>query len=85
MVIGDGDFLSNTYLGNPGKLDLGLNIVRCLSHDDATIEIRVTAAPDTTLVLGKTAQAVIAIGFLVGLPLLLLLTGLVIWLRRRRR
>ena len=85
VVIGDGDFLSNTYLGNPGNLDLGLNIVRWLSHDDATIEIRVTAAPDTTLVLGKTAQAIIAIGFLVGLPLLLLLTGLVIWLRRRRR
>jgi ABC-type uncharacterized transport system involved in gliding motility auxiliary subunit len=85
VVIGDGDFLSNTYLGNPGNLDLGLNIVRWLSHDDATIEIRVTAAPDTSLVLGRTAQAVIAIGFLVGLPLLLLLAGLVIWLRRRRR
>lgn len=85
VVIGDGDFLSNTYLGNPGNLDLGLNIVRWLSHDDATIEIRVTAAPDTTLVLGRTAQAIIAIGFLVGMPLLLLLAGLVIWLRRRRR
>jgi ABC-type uncharacterized transport system involved in gliding motility auxiliary subunit len=85
VVIGDGDFLSNTYLGNPGNLDLGLNIVRWLSHDDATIEIRVTSAPDTSLVLNKTAQAVIAIGFLVGLPLLLLLAGVVIWLRRRRR
>ena len=85
VVIGDGDFLSNTYLGNPGNLDLGLNIVRWLSHDDATIEIRVMSAPDTSLVLGKTAQAFIAIGFLVGLPLLLLLAGVVIWLRRRRR
>ena len=85
VVIGDGDFLSNTYLGNPGNLDLGLNIVRWLSHDDATIEIQVKSAPDTTLVLGKVAQAVIAIGFLIGLPLLLLLTGIIIWLRRRRR
>ena len=85
IVIGDGDFLSNTYLGNPGNLDLGLNIVRWLSHDDATIDIQVKSAPDTTLILGKVAQAVIAIGFLIGLPLLLLLTGIVIWLRRRRR
>ena len=85
IVIGDGDFLSNTYLGNPGNLDLGLNIVRWLSHDDATIDIQVKSAPDTTLILGKIAQAVIAIGFLIGLPLLLLLTGIVIWLRRRRR
>ncbi len=85
VVIGDGDFLSNTYLGNPGNLDLGLNIVRWLSHDDATIEIRVKSAPDTTLILGKVAQAVIAIGFLIGMPLLLLLSGIIIWLRRRRR
>jgi ABC-type uncharacterized transport system involved in gliding motility auxiliary subunit len=85
VIIGDGDFLSNTYLGNPGNLDLGLNIVRWLSHDDATIDIQVKSAPDTTLILGKVAQAVIAIGFLIGLPLLLLLTGIIIWLRRRRR
>jgi ABC-type uncharacterized transport system involved in gliding motility auxiliary subunit len=85
VVIGDGDFLSNTYLGNPGNLELGLNIVRWLSHDDAIIEIRVKSAPDTTLVLGKVAQAVIAFGFLIGMPLLLLLSGIIIWLRRRRR
>ena len=85
VVIGDGDFLSNTYLGNPGNLDLGLNIVRWLSHDDATIDIRVKSAPDTTLVLGRVAQAVIAIGFLIGIPVLLLLFGTGIWLRRRRR
>ena len=85
IVIGDGDFLSNTYLGNPGNLELGLNIVRWLSHDDATIEIRVKSAPDTTLILGKVAQGVIAIGFLIGMPLLLLLSGILIWLRRRRR
>ena len=85
VIIGDGDFLSNTYLGNPGNLDLGLNVVRWLSHDDATIEIQVKSAPDTTLILGKVAQAVIAIGFLIGLPLLLLLIGVIIWLRRRRR
>jgi ABC-type uncharacterized transport system involved in gliding motility auxiliary subunit len=85
VIIGDGDFLSNTYLGNPGNLDLGLNIVRWLSHDDASIEIQVKSAPDTVLMLGKVAQAAIAIGFLIGLPLLLLLIGVVIWLRRRRR
>ena len=85
FIIGDGDFLSNTYLGNPGNLDLGLNVVRWLSHDDASIDIQVKSAPDTTLVLGNIARAVIAIGFLIGLPLLLLLTGIIIWLRRRRR
>jgi ABC-type uncharacterized transport system involved in gliding motility auxiliary subunit len=85
VVIGDGDFLSNTYLGNAGNLDLGLNIVHWLSHDDAFIDIRVRAAPDTTLVLGQTTTAIIGLGFLIGLPVLLLLSGIIIWLRRRRR
>lgn len=85
VVIGDGDFLSNTYLGNPGNLDLGLNVVRWLSHDDASIDLHVRNAPDTTLALGKFAQAAIAFGFLIGLPLFLLLAGIVIWWRRRRR
>ena len=51
IVTGDGDFLSNTYLGNAGNLDLGLNMVHWLSHDDAFIDIRVKPAPDTTLEL----------------------------------
>jgi ABC-type uncharacterized transport system involved in gliding motility auxiliary subunit len=85
IVIGDGDFLSNTYLGNGGNLGLGLNMVHWLSHDDALIDIQVHGAPDTTLELGRTAQAVIGIGLLFGLPILLLVSGLLVWLRRRRR
>jgi len=85
IVVGDGDFLSNTYLGNAGNLGLGLNMVHWLSHDDAFLDIRVQGAPDTTLELGTTAQAVIGLGLLFGLPVLLLVCGLVIWLRRRRR
>jgi ABC-type uncharacterized transport system involved in gliding motility auxiliary subunit len=85
IVIGDGDFLSNTYLGNAGNLGLGLNMVQWLSHDDAALNIRIKSAPDTGLVLGKVAQAVIGLGFLLGLPLLLLASGILIWLLRRRR
>jgi ABC-type uncharacterized transport system involved in gliding motility auxiliary subunit len=85
VIIGDGDFLSNTYLGNAGNLGLGLNIVQWLSHDDASLNISIKSAPDTSLVLGKVAQAVIGLGFLLGLPLLLLVTGILIWLLRRRR
>jgi len=84
-VIGDGDFLSNTYLGNAGNLSLGLNLVHWLSHDDAFIDIRVPEAPDTMLVLGRASQALIGIGLLFGLPALLLGSGLLVWLRRRRR
>ncbi len=85
IVVGDGDYLANAYLGNGGNLDLGLNMVHWLSNDDSFIAIRPKSGPDQTLVLTPTAQILISVGFLIGLPLLLLGSGLFIWLRRRKR
>jgi len=85
VVIGDGDFLSNNYLGNIGNLDLGLNLINWLASDDALIAIPARIAPDRNLTLSKAQAAVIGLGFLLGMPLLLLGSGLVIWLRRRKR
>lgn len=85
VVVGDGDFLSNAFLGNGGNLDLGVNLLNWLSNDDDFIAIQAKAAPDQTLTLSPTAQTVIAAGFLIVLPLGLLGSGLFIWLRRRKR
>jgi ABC-type uncharacterized transport system involved in gliding motility auxiliary subunit len=85
LIIGDGDFLSNTYLGNGGNLDLGLRLANWLVQDDSLISIRATTAPDTRLNLSSTASLLIGIGLLFVLPLALLGCGLLIWLRRRRR
>lgn len=85
VVIGNGDFLSNTFLGNAGNLELGMNIVNWLASDDALIAIPVHVARDLNLTLSKVHMATIGLGFLAGLPLLLLGTGVFIWLRRRKR
>lgn len=85
IVVGDGDFLSNAYLGNGGNLDLGLNMLHWLSHDDNFIAIRAKAAPDQNLNLSAAAQAAIGFGFLFAVPGLLVISGLFIWLRRRKR
>jgi len=85
IVVGDGDFLSNAYLGNGGNLDLGLNMVHWLSNDDSFIAIRAKSGPDQTLTLSTTAQALIGAGFLFGVPLFLLSSGFFIWIRRRKR
>ena len=85
VVTGDGDFLSNAYLGNGGNLDLGLDIMNWVAHDDSYININPRPAPDLTLSLTPLAQGVIGIGFLFALPLALLVAGLTVWLRRRRR
>lgn len=84
-VIGDADFISNRYLGNGANLDIGINLVNWLSHDDNLISISPRPAPDTRLELSQTAQLVISFGFLLVLPALLFGTGLRIWLVRRRR
>jgi ABC-type uncharacterized transport system involved in gliding motility auxiliary subunit len=84
-VIGDGDFLSNAYLGSGGNLDLGLNIFNWLAHDDRYINIDARPAPDLTLNLTAFAQAVIGFGFLLVLPVIFLVAGVTVWIRRRRR
>lgn len=83
VVVGDGDFLSNSYVGNGGNLDLGMSLVNWLAGDDALVGIAPKVALDNRLELSTTAQAVIGFGFLPILPLLLAGIGGAAWLRRR--
>ena len=85
VVIGDGDFLSNSYLGNGGNLDLGLSILNWLSHDDDFIALPSKTAEDLHLELSATAQIMIGFGFLVLLPAGLIITGMLVWFKRRKQ
>ena len=84
-VIGDSDFLANSFVGVGSNLDLGNNLFNWLAEDDQLISIRPKSAPDTELELSNTAAIVIGAGFLVVLPVGLIAAGLTIWLRRRKR
>ena len=84
-IVGDADFISNRYLGNGSNLEIGLNLVNWLSHDDNLIAINPRPAPDTRLELSQPAQLAIFLVFLLLLPLGLLVSGLRIWLKRRKR
>ncbi|MBL8247276.1 MAG: ABC transporter, partial [Candidatus Competibacter sp.] len=85
VIMGDGDFLSNTYLGNGANLELGLNIIHWLTLDDTPILIVPKAAPDPNLNLSENELALIAAIFLIGLPGALLAGGWLIWFYRQRR
>ncbi len=84
-IVGDADFLANAYLGNGSNLDIGINLINWLSHDDRLISISPRPAPDTRLELSTYEQLAIAIFFVLALPLGLLVSGLLIWLKRRKR
>jgi hypothetical protein len=84
VVLGDGDFLSNRFLGNGGNRALGTRVVDWLLADDALLDIATVQAPDRELALSRTAVATIGFGWLFGLPLgLLAIGGLIAWRRRR--
>ncbi len=83
-ILGDGDFLSNTYLGNGANQDLGTRLVDWLVANDAMVQIPSRLAPDVHLDLQRWHQLVIGFGFLVGLPLAFVANGLWLGWRRRR-
>ncbi|MBE9516418.1 MAG: GldG family protein [Proteobacteria bacterium] len=84
LVIGDGDFLSNSFLGNAGNVDLSLSMINWVSQDDAYVSIPVRAGNDQGLNLSRTAQITIAVVFMLLIPASLVTGGVVVWWRRRK-
>ena len=85
IVIGDGDFLSNAYVGNSGNLDLGVRLINWLSNDDDFISIPIKTINDKHIELSPVASAIIGFGFILVLPLIFLGTGLTVWWRRKKQ
>lgn len=85
VVTGDGDFISNSFIGEGGNLDFAMNIMNWLASDDAFINVPTRMATDQSLNLSRNSQLVIALGFLVVLPIGLFAAGITLWWRRRKR
>lgn len=85
VVVGDSDFMLNAFIGKGVNLDLATNLFNWLADDDDLLNIRNIAAPDTRLELDERVSLTLAVFFLLVLPLGLILTGVVVWVRRRRR
>jgi ABC-type uncharacterized transport system involved in gliding motility auxiliary subunit len=85
VVIGDGDFLSNSFLGNGGNRELGQRVFDWVLGDDDQITVPDKSAPDRTLALTQAQLGALSVVFLLGLPLVLAASGMLIWWHRRRR
>lgn len=83
VVVGDSDFLADTYIGAGANHELGLNIFNWLIGDDDFISIEVKPSPDTRLALTDFQKTIIGFGFFLVIPIMLLVTGLVIWYKRK--
>lgn len=84
VVVGNGAFLSNSFAGNGGNVDLGVSMVNWLASEEHLITVQPRAAKDSSLVLSQTQLTVISAGFLIVVPLLLAGVGGYIWWKRRR-
>ncbi len=83
VVVGNGAFLSNSFAGNGGNVDLGVNMINWLTGEENLITLQPRAAKDSELVLSKLQLDAISFGFLLGLPLLLAGVGIYVWRKRR--
>jgi len=84
ILVGDGDFLSNTYLRNGGNLNLGMKMIDWLIQEHDLIDIPPKVATDTQLDLSANQMIILGIFFLFLLPFSLVGTGILIWLQRRK-
>jgi gliding motility-associatede transport system auxiliary component len=84
-VIGDGDFVSNTYIGNAGNLDFAVALVNWLVQEDELITIPVKITLDNQLDLTQTESLIIGLGFFLVIPIILLAIGFMLWWYRRKR
>jgi ABC-type uncharacterized transport system involved in gliding motility auxiliary subunit len=84
VVVGSGQFLSNTFVGNGGNLDFGVNIMNWLTGADRMITVQPRPALDSALRVDQATLYLIAFTFLFGLPLAFAVTGGIVWWRRRK-
>lgn len=84
-VIGDSDFMLNSFIGFGANLDLVTQLFNWLSDDDNLLGVTTVSAPDTQFDMNQALGASLALFFLLGLPLLLVGAGFFIWFRRKRR
>ncbi len=82
VIFGDSDFLINQILYNGVNRDLALNAFAHLSNQAELISIRPKLPAGTSVVLTATSTLLLVM-FVIGLPLILLMSSGVMWFRRR--
>ena len=83
VVIGDGDFASNSFLPYMSNSDLALSMVRWLAREENNTPIASRIPVPAMILLTKRQMQEIFLAVEVLLPLLVIALGAIIWWRRR--
>jgi ABC-type uncharacterized transport system involved in gliding motility auxiliary subunit len=83
VVIGSSGFLTNGMIGFQGNRDLAVNAVNWLSSDEDLISIRPKEAEDRRLNATQRQMNVFAYTDLLAFPLMVIVAGVAIFLKRR--
>ena len=87
VVVGNTDVLQDRFLqGNPTNLAFGLNVVDWLTQDESLIGIRAkNRAPPSLAFSSEAKQDFVKHANVIGVPVLLILLGVLRMLKRRRK
>jgi ABC-type uncharacterized transport system involved in gliding motility auxiliary subunit len=85
VVTGSSDWLSNFVLGSSqlANRDLALNSMNWLTSDEDLISIRPKAPDDRRLNITGTGLRILFFTSIIGLPLIVILSGVSVWWKRR--
>ncbi len=89
IVVGNGNFLSNTFIINGGNLDLGINMINWLSGDDNLISIQPMPLKDVNVTIPDNKISFIIAwtifhSFQYFIPIGFFVVGILFWFKRRK-
>ena len=89
VVVGNGNFLSNTFIINGGNLDLGINMINWLSGDDNLISIQPMPLKDVNVTIPDNKISFIIAwtifhSFQYFIPIGFFVVGILFWFKRRK-
>ena len=85
VVVGDADFIANQVRGRNFNSDLFQNMLSWLSHEEDLIAIRPKPTDTSQFDITEERARVINLASVIFAPLILFLSGIGVWITRRRR
>lgn len=83
IVVGDGDFIADAWIGNGGNRDLGNRLFNWLVDDTELLQLEHPVATDAKLEISRNGVLAISLLALFLLPAALFSNATRVWYRRR--